>query len=339
MCDDNEPFTHLTYDSFTALSSTATDTDRKQNFNSIVIISKTELIAQISFDLTCYYLYAKKYELAREKVIECRDKLALLKCEYDEKNANGENIGDGFLFCSFSEDELQGCLMACGVDENADIGLLHRMNESIINNYKNIADIFEEDNFKKEIPLVNRRIVEFDLEGACAHGMSITQKDQVIQMAAFNTIRSIIEDDHPFSFNDFLQKYQKQNEFSILLKTLISYLNKFNGNNIADINEKIKQFLRNAILISPDELNDDDIKQLINGNLFTNNELLEIKRLKHLHYDGMPFEIVTLTALCTMTDWKISETKSMKTNFYIYILLFSVCSTFDFDFFVCLFIF
>lgn len=309
ICQDTEPFIHLTYDSFIALGSSATESERKQSFETVAVISKAELIAQIAFDLTCYYLYDKKYELAREKVVECRDNLALLRKEYAEKSANGEAVS-GFLFCSFSEEELQGCLMACGVDEHVDIGLLHRMNESVINNYKNITDIFEEDNFSKEIPLVNRRIVEFDLEGACAHGMPITQKGQVIQMAAFNMIRSIIDDNHPFSFNDYIQKYQKQNGFSILLKTVTSYLQKFETENSNKIKLKIKQFLHEAMLTAQDEVKPEDSEQLVSSDLFTSAELNEIMRLKHLHFDGMPLENLSFSSLCTMTDWKLSETKS-----------------------------
>lgn len=309
ICRSAEPFIHLTYDSFIALSSNATENEKKQAFDSVAVISKPELTAQIAFDLCRYYLYDKKYELAREKVIECRDNLELAKKEYNEKRANGETV-DGFLFCAFSEDELQGCLMACGVDEKAEIGLLHRLNESVINNYKNITEIFEEDNIEREIPLVNRRIVEFDLEAACAHGLPIIQKDQAIQLAAFNAVRSIVEDEHPFSFNDFIQKYQKQNSFGILIKTLVSYLSKTNDENVSENRTKMKHFLRNEMLTSQDDLKAEDIDLLIQHNLFTSSELVEINELKHLHCDGMPIENLALSPLCTMADWKMSETKS-----------------------------
>lgn len=139
ICNDDEPFIQLTYDSFVPLSANATP-DGAQDFDKAVEISKVELRAQIAFDLCCFYLYDKKYELAREKVLECRDNLALLKMEYEEKRATSDVESSSqdapFLFCTFSEDELQGNLMACGVDETANIGLLHRMNDSMIQDYK-----------------------------------------------------------------------------------------------------------------------------------------------------------------------------------------------------------
>lgn len=140
ICNDDEPFIQLTYESFVALSANASP-DGAQDFDKAVVISKVELRAQIAFDLCCFYLYDKKYESAREKALECRDNLALLKAEYAEKrtaDGGAESTAPDvpFLFCSFTEDELQGNLMACGVDETANIGLLHRMNDSMIQDYK-----------------------------------------------------------------------------------------------------------------------------------------------------------------------------------------------------------
>lgn len=140
---DTEPFIQLTYDSFIALGPNAPP-DGTQDFDKAVVISKVELRAQIAFDLCRFYLYDKKYELAREKALECRDNLALLKKEYEEKRAGNDaelmvldtSQESPFLFCTFTEEELQGNLMACGVDETANIGLLHRMNDSMIQDYK-----------------------------------------------------------------------------------------------------------------------------------------------------------------------------------------------------------
>lgn len=137
ICDDDEPFKHLTYDSFVALNPNLPPDRLAQDFDNSVEITKAELKAQIYFDLCRFYLYDKKYELAKERVLDCRDNLALMKKEYEERAAK-ENKKDelNYLFCTFTNEELQGCLMACGVDETANIGLLHRMNESIIQNYK-----------------------------------------------------------------------------------------------------------------------------------------------------------------------------------------------------------
>lgn len=140
ICNDDEPFIQLTYESFVALSANAPP-DGAQDFDKAVVISKVERRAQIAFDLCRFYLYDRKYELAREKALECRDNLALLKKEYEEKRATSGADSTAqddapFLFCTFTEEELQGNLMACGVDETANIGLLHRMNDSMNQDYK-----------------------------------------------------------------------------------------------------------------------------------------------------------------------------------------------------------
>lgn len=140
--DDEEPFTQLTYDSFVALSANR-PTDGSQDFEKSIVISKVELRAQIAFDLSCFYLYDKKYDLARAKVLECRENFKLMKKEYEEKQTKTGGTTSPtpastglYTFCTFTEEELEGNSMACGVDEKATIGLLDRMNESMIQDYK-----------------------------------------------------------------------------------------------------------------------------------------------------------------------------------------------------------
>lgn len=156
ICDDDD-FIALTYDSFVALTSNSERTS--QNFEQAIVLTKTELRAQICFDLCTFYLHNKKYDLARINVIACRNNLAELKKQY--KATTGKNE---FVFCTLNEDELYGCMLACGVGDQK-LGLLHRMNESMLHHYKDITDILKADNLSNEIPLVNRRILELDIEG------------------------------------------------------------------------------------------------------------------------------------------------------------------------------
>lgn len=107
----------------------------EQDFDNSITISKAELRAQIAYDLCIFYLYDKKYELAREKANECRENLNILKKEYAEKKIDDKDEAK-FLFCTFTDEELDGCLMACGLYEVKHVGLIHRMNESIMNGYK-----------------------------------------------------------------------------------------------------------------------------------------------------------------------------------------------------------
>lgn len=153
---DNDDFIALTYDSFVALTSNSERTS--QNFDQSLVMTKTELRAQIFFDLCTFYLHNKTYDLARMNAIECRDNLSELKKQY---KATGKNE---FVFCTLNEDELYGYMLACGVGDQK-LGLIHRMNESMLHHYKDITDILKADNLNNEIPLVNRKILELDIEG------------------------------------------------------------------------------------------------------------------------------------------------------------------------------
>lgn len=133
MCDSDDKFIHLTFDSFVALNQSLPPDRLAQNFNVATRISKAELKAQIKFDLCRYYLHEKKNLLAKHSVIECRQNHELTKAEYAAKT--GEPT-DEFLFCTFTDIELRGCLMACGVISDESTRLLMRMNESIANDYK-----------------------------------------------------------------------------------------------------------------------------------------------------------------------------------------------------------
>lgn len=133
ICKDEEPFGMLTYDSFVSLHP---NSDRTvQNFDKVIPISKAELKAQIYYDLCTFYLHVKKYDLAREHIIECRKNLDELKRECRGKDAAR------FLFCTFSEEEMYGYLLACGV-ANEPLSLLHRMNQSVLHHYK-VSILFE----------------------------------------------------------------------------------------------------------------------------------------------------------------------------------------------------
>lgn len=135
ICESDEPFLHLTFDSFVALDQSLPPDRLSQNFNNATKISTAELKAQICFDLCRFYLHEKKYELAKINALESRDNLALTRQEY-AATAMPDREEDEFLFCTFTEGELNGCLMACGVADQVSTGLLLRMNESIIEQYK-----------------------------------------------------------------------------------------------------------------------------------------------------------------------------------------------------------
>ncbi|XP_031630488.1 integrator complex subunit 8 isoform X3 [Contarinia nasturtii] len=308
ICQDDEPFIHLIYGSFVALNPNSVSDRMEQDFENSIIISKAELRAQIAFDLCEFYLYDKKYDLAKQKAIECRDNLAELKKEYAEKKIECNNDDGGqFLFCTFTDDELNGRLMACGLFEDENVGLLYRMNGSIMNKYKDIQTIFELDNVKMEIPLVNRRILEFDMEGINANDSQKIPRDSCIQIAALNAIRSMIDFDDLFSLHDFLVKYQKQNGLSILVETAITFLKQSKQ---SEHHKIVKEHFYNTFLTADATyVKASDLEIIEKSNLLSRQELDNIKRSKQIHYTSSSVENISFSPICTMPDWKLSDDK------------------------------
>lgn len=124
---DVEPFRILKFNSFIPLDSKSEI--NQQKIESTQSISKIELKTQIYFDLAFYYMFIKKYDLAKQNIILCRDNLIELKKEYYNKPA-GE-----YEFCTVTDDELKGYLMASGVFDEAP-NLMQKMNESMLDKYK-----------------------------------------------------------------------------------------------------------------------------------------------------------------------------------------------------------
>lgn len=306
MWQSEEPFIHLIYGSFVAL---AANSDRlEQDFENSMVISKSELRAQIAYDLCDFYLYDKKYALAKQKAIECRDNYAMLKQEYAERQIEGGE----FLFCTFTEDELNGRLMACGIFENATVDLLYQMNDSVMKKYQNIQQVFENDNVKMEIPLVNRRIVELDMDGIHANMLQKIPKDDIIRISALNAIRSMIDINDIFSMHDFLLKYP--NGFFNLLEAAVTFLRQSDSN---EKRELIKHNFRNILLtIDDSSVKAADFDLIVKSNLLSQQEVNEIKRMKVLQrFEARP---------SIDDDWKLSDVKGEAVcgfeNFLLFLL-------------------
>lgn len=177
---------------------------------------------------------------------------------------------------------------------------------------QNITDIFDEDNFKMEIPLVHRRILEADLEGLLANGLLKPPKEILVEVAALNVIRAIVNDDDLYSYNDYIQKYQKQNGFSVLLAASIKFLKKSNETspNASVHAAKVKAFFEDVLSSTQEDVKSDDASAMKECGLFTQNDVNDINCQKHLHCASTSMENVLLSSLATMADWKLSESKS-----------------------------
>lgn len=184
--DDPEPFKMLMFESFVPLEESSFSKNESfngQKFDKFVIISKTELKTQIYFDLCSYYIFTKKYDLANEMALLCKSNLEKLKLECKKSDLR---------FCTVTDEDLRGYLLACGIFEQHTPSLFQRFNESLFNNRKNLEAILIEDNYKYEIPLIHRKCLESTVE------KTLPEYPKII---ALNCIRYILDDTNIITSN------------------------------------------------------------------------------------------------------------------------------------------
>lgn len=129
---DAEPFKMPLFESFVPLEESSfnkSDACNGQKFEKFTIISKTELKAQIYYDLCSYYIFTKKYNLAKEMAILCRN-------NYDKLST--ESKGKQNYFCSVTDENLKGYLLACGILQEGNPSLFERFNDCVLKERKNI---------------------------------------------------------------------------------------------------------------------------------------------------------------------------------------------------------
>lgn len=205
---DPEPFRMLTFDSFVPLeenSANKPDAYNGQRFDKSVVISKTELKAQIYYDLCAYNIFIKKYDVGREMIILCRDNLKKLKQEYAGRVSE-------IRFCTVKDEDLKGYLAACGIFDQEPSSLFQRFNESIINQNKNLEVILSEDNIKREIPFVHRKTLDIDYEKS---------SNETLKILALNTIRFVLDDSNILACDTTTLKFKHAAQRDVFLKHFI----------------------------------------------------------------------------------------------------------------------
>lgn len=159
---------------------------------------------------------------------------------------------------------------------------------------------------------MHRRILEADLEGLLANGLLKPPKEILVEVAALNVIRAILDEHDLYAYNDYIQKYQKQNGFTILLNASIKFLKK-SSETAPDASThatKVKAFFEDVLFTFQEDLKPEDVTMLEECGLFTPNDIKEINFQKHMHCSSTTIENISLSPLATMTDWKLSESKS-----------------------------
>lgn len=288
--EDAEQFKLLTYECFVALD--ANSDNVLQKFDAAEPISKIEVQTQIYFDLCIYFLFIKSYFKARENVLKCRDSLRMLKHEYALKGKRD------FLYCTVDEEELEAYLLACGVFEE-DQSLLLRMNKSIMAKYEGIVDVLKEDNFKCEIPFVQRKILELDIEGSLSTvQLSSNGKEIYFTVIALNTIRHIVDDDDMMAFDLFIEKYKNNDEvLEIFLKTISDTFNSFD----LSCKNKLKQYVLRLVMIMTDSQANCLLKP---SPIFSQQEITDLRRQK-------AEEAIVVSGIAQNTNWSFTEGKTM----------------------------
>lgn len=127
-------------------------------------------------------------------------------------------------------------------------------------------------------------------------------KDLLIQVAALNTIKTILDEQNLFSHNDYLQKYKRQNGLGVLVDEITSML--ISPVVSLESRNKFKKYFLN-IMLSSDDMKFVDVETIRKTNLFSNEELTEIQKQRN---NGE----ISLAPIAAMTDWKMGDLKSEK---------------------------
>lgn len=290
--EDGEQFKLLTYECFLALD--AHGDNVMQKFDAAQPISKIEVQTQIYFDLCIYFLFIKNFVKARENVIKCRDSLRMLKHEYALKGKKD------FMYCTVDEEELEAYLLACGIFEE-DQSLLLRMNKSIMSKYEGIVDVLKEDNLRCEIPMVQRKILELDIEGSIStakfknNGKELEVYHIVI---ALNTIRYVVNEDDTMAFDLFIEKYKNVDK---VLGTFFETITDTYTNFDLTRKNKLKQFVLRLVMV----LSDTQLNSLLKPSSILTQQ--EIKDLRHQKTE----DAVTVSGIAQNTNWSFTEGKTM----------------------------
>ncbi|CRK97815.1 CLUMA_CG011191, isoform A [Clunio marinus] len=293
--DDPDPFRMLTFESFVPLkeSSSKLEPYNGQKFDKSIIISKTELKAQIYYDLCAYNIFIKKYDIGKEMILLCRDNLNKLKQEHDGNLSSNR-------FCTVTDDDLRGYLLACGILDHKSTTLFQRFNESILNKSNDLETILNEDNFKREIPFIHRKTLEVEQDKS---------GNEYFKLLALNTIRFVLDTKNILTSDTTTLNLKENAKRLIFLKYFIQYSNDIHQK--LSLNERfsIRNYLLNFLVTFSS--NETEIKE---SKYFEKNEVEIFKKQKigdpNIHPSGIGL----------LQDWNIPDVKNHNDILYSKIL-------------------
>ncbi|XP_056638700.1 integrator complex subunit 8 [Diorhabda sublineata] len=143
-------------------------------------LKKNEFCTQINYDLGVFFFYREQYDLAKKHFSECLNLFA------DIPKING--------FYDVDKQMIDVYIKACHGSADIQKGnLLEQLNSSIVNQYMGITNILQQDNVKKEIPLMHRINLELNIQGALSSGVFTVARDLIQKIKALNIIRCVLD--------------------------------------------------------------------------------------------------------------------------------------------------
>lgn len=258
-------------------------------------ISAMEMRAQIYFDLCQYFLYNNANDLAKKYVILCRENFHQLQAEYKHRDS------PEYLICDIDEAELNGVLLACGASALPD-SLMQRFNNFVMNRGDDLIDILRADNVAREIPFVQRKIIELDMEATALINPTKT-KEVLKSIVALNTIRSVVGPETVLSGSDFLNLYQSEEDYSYFSVFIQHYLK---ASTSTTEKKLLCDYLLNAIT-ARDVISASLVSALKKMDFIAEEEIANLKNKKTT-------TVIPLPEIATQTEWSVPETNRECSN-------------------------
>ncbi|CAH2990018.1 unnamed protein product [Chilo suppressalis] len=199
-----EAFVHLTEDS----------DDLNHNWDAgDTVISQYEFAMQIHFDLCYNYFFYGQHDLAKKHILGCRENFNLLEKEVANYGYGTHKVmpwGE-FYYASMPKDDILGYIRALNLATdvlNEDPSLLQKLQESIANHYTGVIGVLQADNLAREIPMIQRQVVELDIQGSASSGAFTVARDLLNRVSALNAVRYALEGGIPSTHPDFLNKFK-----------------------------------------------------------------------------------------------------------------------------------
>ncbi|XP_046385637.1 integrator complex subunit 8 [Ischnura elegans] len=183
------------FSSFTLPTEDSCDEAAMHDWSQCTLLSPQEFHCQIHYDLGAYFFFREKYASAKEHIQGASELFSVLSSYSNPSVAS-------MLFCTVEESVLRGYISACQLESSSaglavtssksaqsGGGLLDQFFHSTKNMYMGMVPILQQDNLRREIPMVHRDVLELDIVGAASSGKFTVARDLPLQIQTLNVVR------------------------------------------------------------------------------------------------------------------------------------------------------